>query len=448
MSAKHPLACIVLAAGKGVRMKSDIAKPLHPVAGRPMIQHVLGAIKPLHPQHTVIVIGQDMTDMAGAVRPHDIAVQPEAKGTGDAVRCALPALGSFEGDILVVFGDTPLVTPETLSALVNRRRETDNPAVVLAGVEYENPPAYGRIICDALGRPQRIVEEKDATPEEKKIRLCNVGVMAVDAKVLPNLLAKLQPNNAKGEFYLTDIVAHARAEGRSCALVVVPADDVAGVNSRAELAAVEAIMQRRLRDRAMAEGVTFQDPNSVWLSWDTQFGYDVTVGPSVWFGPGVVVGDYVEIRAFCHLEGATIEPGALIGPFARLRPGTKIGSEAHVGNFVELKNAKIKDGAKINHLSYISDSMVGEKANIGAGCITVNYDGVAKYRTEIGAGALIGCNSSLVAPLRVGKNARVGAGSVITKEVPPETLAIERGEQRLIEGKGMAYQKARIKKNY
>ncbi len=411
-------------------------KPLHPVAGRPMILHALDAVAPLSPARCVVVIGPEMEALAQAVAPCPVAVQAVPRGTGDAVRAGYGA-GDDSTDVLVLYGDTPLVSSATLQAMLERRRRPDNPAVVVSGMTPPVPTGYGRLVVEN-DQLQAIVEEKDASPLQRDIRLCNGGIMVFDGALLPELLTSLTTANAKGEYYLTDTIAAARARGRICAYVDIPHEDVLGVNTRAELAAVEALMQRRLRARAQENGATLQDPETTYFAWDTVLGQDVTVEPSVFFGPGVRVGDNVTIRAFSHLDGVTVEPGAVVGPFARLRPGSRVGEGCHVGNFVELKNTTLDAGAKANHLTYLGDAHVGAGANIGAGTITCNYDGFTKARTTIGAGAFIGSNAALVAPVTIGQDALVAAGSVITADVSADTLALTRAAQAHTPARGMA----------
>jgi bifunctional UDP-N-acetylglucosamine pyrophosphorylase/glucosamine-1-phosphate N-acetyltransferase len=430
------LSCLILAAGKGVRMKSALPKPLHQVAGRPMVSYCVAAAEALQPARIVVVIGPGMEAMADAVQPHGTALQPEAKGTGHAVQSGMAALAASD-EVLVLFGDTPLVTAATLQKLRDRRTAGDNPAVVVSGMTPPSATGYGRLLVEG-GSLMGIVEERDASEAQRSIKLCNGGIMLFDGHLLPQLLKGLSNNNAKGEYYLTDTIALARKAGHACAHVEIPCEEVMGVNSRVELAAVEAVMQQRLRKAVMDGGATLQDPNSVYLSHDTQLGRDVTIEPHVYFGPGVSVADGVTIRAFSHLEGVSIGKGAIIGPFARLRPGTTLSEGVHIGNFVELKKAEVAAGAKINHLSYIGDAVVGAHANIGAGTITCNYDGFGKYRTEIGAGAFIGSNTALVAPVKIGPEALVGAGSVITSDVPADALALERSPQKVAAQRGMA----------
>ena len=425
-----PLATVILAAGMGTRMKSDLAKVLHPLAGRPMIAQLTATLAALSPQRQVVVASPGNRDAIAAATPGmDLAVQDPPLGTGHAVMAAGEALAGFSGTVLTLFADSPLIGVETLARMIALRAGADNPAVVVMGFRPEDTAEYGRLILDADGRLDRIVEHRDASEAERAVGLCNSGFMAIDGALLPELLSRLGNDNPKGEYYLTDIVAIARELGRSCAVVEGSEIEAMGINSRAQLAQAEAVLQHRMRMAAMEAGVTLLDPASVWFSHDTALGRDVTVGPSVFFGPGVRVGDNVAINAFCHLEGCTVADGARIGPFARLRPEAEIGENAHIGNFVEIKKARIETGAKVNHLSYIGDARVGAGANIGAGTITCNYDGFLKHFTDIGSGAFIGSNSALVAPVAIGDGAIVGAGSTITGDVGGDALAVTRAEQ-------------------
>ena len=433
-------AAIVLAAGLGTRMKSDHPKVLHPLAGRPMVLHLLDSLAAIGPEQVIVVLGPDMKAVAEALEASDLpietVVQQDRLGTGHAVMQAKKALGDFAGDVLILYGDSPLITSDTLNQMLDVRRSSNHPAAVVLGFRPWEPDAYGRLILNEAGGLDRIVEAKDASEDELLSDLCNSGVMAVDGTKLFALTDRLSDDNAKGEYYLTDIVGLARQDGDTCAVVEGAEEELMGVNSRVELAVAERILQDRLRVAAMDRGATLQDPASVYFSWDTEIGKDVTIGPDVFFGPGVSIGDNVEIRAFCHIEGATVADGAVVGPFARLRPGAEIGSAAHIGNFVEIKNAVISAGAKANHLSYIGDATVGAKANIGAGTITCNYDGYVKSHTDIGAGAFIGSNTALVAPVKVGDGAVIGAGSTITKDVEADALAVTRAPQKHVEGYG------------
>ncbi len=425
---QSPLAVLVLAAGKGSRMKSALPKVLHPVGGQAMVLHVLQAAACLNPAQVIIVAGPDMPQLRRAVAPHPVAVQETPRGTADAVRAGLKQLGPFgHGVLLVLYGDTPLILPETLERAVASCRNGN--AVAVLGFEPANPDGYGRLRTGPDGLLDAIVEHKDATAAERQIRLCNSGVMALDAAVLP-LLDQIGRANAGGEYYLTDIVALARAAGLPCAVVPAAAAEMMGVNSRADLAQAESAWQQRRRAAALDAGVCLLAPETVWFSHDTVLEADSLVEPHVVFGPGVHVAAGARVRAFSHLEGARLEAGAVVGPFARLRPGTRVGPDARIGNFVETKNTVLEAGAKAGHLSYLGDAHVGAGANIGAGTITCNYDGVTKHRTDIGAGAFIGSNSALVAPVKIGAGALVGAGSVITRDVAPDALSLTRPQQQ------------------
>jgi UDP-N-acetylglucosamine diphosphorylase/glucosamine-1-phosphate N-acetyltransferase len=431
--AKSQLALIVLAAGMGTRMKSDLPKVMHPLAGRPMVRHLTDTVSALSPDEVVVVVGPGMEQVAEAVAPARTVVQAERLGTGHAVMQAREALADFTGDVLVLYGDTPLITRETLERMLDERHGPKDPAVVVLGFKPADPGCYGRLVVGAEGL-KAIVEWKDASHDQREIPLCNSGVMVIDGKRLWSLAGRIGNDNAKGEYYLTDLVGLARHDGASCSFVLGEEEELLGVNSRAELAAAEAIVQRRLRARAMENGATLIDPPSVWFAWDTRLGRDVVVWPHVVFGPGVTVGDGVTIKGFCHFERCRIADKAEVGPYARLRPGAEIGVGAHIGNFVEVKKATVEDGAKVNHLAYVGDARVGAGANVGAGTITCNYDGFDKSFTDIGAGAFIGSNSSLVAPVRIGAGAVIGAGSVVTREVSPGALAVTRASQMELSG--------------
>ncbi|MDH3233720.1 MAG: bifunctional UDP-N-acetylglucosamine diphosphorylase/glucosamine-1-phosphate N-acetyltransferase GlmU [Alphaproteobacteria bacterium] len=428
------LAALILAAGKGTRMKSALPKVLHPIAGRTMVGHVLDAVAGLDPARVAVVIGPDMEDVAEAVAPAAAVVQPEQLGTADAVKTARDVLPPIEGTVLVLYGDTPFIGRGTLEKMVAAREAAAETAVVVLGFRPADPGAYGRLVLAPNGDLQAIVEARDASPDVLAIDLCNSGVMAIDGARLWELIDAVGNDNAKGEYYLTDIVAIARSQGLTCTFIEADAEELSGVNSRAELAVAEAIMQQRLRAAAMANGATLIDPTTVWFSYDTRIGEDVTIGPNVFFGPGVSVANGAEIRAFSHLEGATLGEDVTVGPFARLRPGAVVAKGARVGNFVEVKNATLEEGAKVNHLTYIGDARVGEAANVGAGTITCNYDGFLKHHTDIGAGAFIGSNTALVAPVKIGAGAIVGAGSTIGKDVEADALAVERADTKMTRG--------------
>jgi len=436
VSAERPLALIVLAAGEGTRMASDLPKVLHPLGGMPLLHHALRAGAALGPAARVVVAGhgaEAVAEAAQAAAPDArLVVQVPRLGTAHAVLQAAQALEGFRGDALVLYGDTPFIRPETLAAMRAARAQHD---IVVLGFEAADPQSrYGRLVM-AGERLEAIVEWAEAGPEERAIRLCNSGVLCADAGRLMELAGAVGNANAKGEYYLTDIVALARARGLSAGVVRCDEAETLGVNTRAELAGAEAVFQARARAAAMAGGATLVAPETVFLAADTALGRDVTVEPHVVFGPGVMVEAGARIRAFSHLEGCHIGALAEIGPFARLRPGADLGERARVGNFVEVKAARLGPGAKANHLSYIGDADVGENANIGAGTITCNYDGVAKHRSEIGAGAFIGSDTMLVAPVRVGAGAITGSGSVITEDVPPGALALGRARQVTMPGR-------------
>jgi bifunctional UDP-N-acetylglucosamine pyrophosphorylase / glucosamine-1-phosphate N-acetyltransferase len=428
-------AVVILAAGKGTRMKSDLPKVLHPIGNAPMLHHAMRAARSLGPARTVIVVGhggEAVGRVARALEPEAaVAVQEQQLGTGHAVLAARDALHGFDGDLFVLFADTPFVRPETLNAMQAARAVTD---IVVLGFEARDPGRYGRLVQDAEGSLEALVEAKDASPSQLAIRTCNSGLMAGDCATMLRLLARVGNGNAQGEYYLTDVVALARAEGLAARVVLCDEAETLGINDRVQLAEAEALFQADARRRAMLEGATLIAPETVWFSLCTRLGRDVTVHPNVVFGPGVSVADGAEIRAFCHLEGAEVGPGAAVGPFARLRPGARLAPEAHIGNFVEIKNAEIGQGAKVNHLSYIGDASLGPRVNIGAGTITCNYDGFSKHRTEIGAGAFIGVNTALVAPVGVGDDAYVATGTVVTRDVPADALAIARTPQQNREG--------------
>jgi len=430
------IAAVILAAGHGTRMRSATPKVLHEIGALPMIGHVIDAARRLDPERMAVVIGDhapEVGEVAKGIDPRiTTAVQTPPQGTAHAVAQALPALEGFCGAALVLYADTPLVRPETMHALADEIAA--GAAVAVLGFTPGDPGAYGRLKRDETGALAAIVEARDASPEELAIALCNSGVMAIDGAFLRARLKDIGNDNAKGEYYLTDIVALARADGRACAVIEADAAEVMGVNARSELADAEAAFQKRMRERAMENGATLADPSTVYFSHDTIVGRDVVIGQNVVFGPGVEIADGARINPFSHLEGARIAAGAVVGPFARLRPGAEIGAAARIGNFVEVKKAAIGDGAKVSHLSYIGDAEIGAGANIGAGTITCNYDGYNKHKTTIGAGAFIGSNSALVAPLSIGDGAYVGSGSVITKTVAPGDLAVARGRQAAIEG--------------
>jgi len=420
---------IILAAGKGTRMESDLPKVLHHLAGAPMLLHVMKSSVTLEPERLVIIAGHGADAVGAVARDYSetaqVVLQSEQLGTGHAVSQAKSALADCTGDVIVLYGDTPFVRPETLQALLAARKTAD---IVVLGFQAANAGRYGRLVMQGSA-VSRIVEYKDASEQERAITFCNSGVICAKADVLFSLLEAVGNDNASKEYYLTDIVQLANDRNLSVAAVHCDEAETMGINSRAELAQAEASFQSRTRMEMMALGVSLTAPETVYFAYDTVLGRDSQVEPNVVFGPGVTVENGARIRAFSHLEGCHISSGAVVGPYARLRPGTELAENVRIGNFVEIKNARIEDGAKVNHLSYIGDANIGEASNIGAGTITCNYDGVGKHHTEIGASVFIGSNTMLVAPVTVGDAAMTASGSVITKNVEPGALAIARSEQ-------------------
>jgi bifunctional UDP-N-acetylglucosamine pyrophosphorylase/glucosamine-1-phosphate N-acetyltransferase len=423
------IALIILAAGKGTRMKSDLPKVLHEIGGAPMLVHAVQAGRTLDPDHAVVVAGHGADAVAAAMRDDDPAVrivlQTDQLGTAHAVAQARPELEGYEGDALVLYGDTPFIRPETLRRMADARRAHD---IVVLGFEAADPGRYGRLVVSG-GTLERIVEFKDATPTEQAITLCNSGVVMASAPVLFDLIAQVGNDNASGEYYLTDIVGLARAQGLSATAVTCAEVETMGINSRAELSVAEAAFQARRRAEALENGVTLVAPDTVHFAHDTYLGRDCLIEPNVIFGPGVTIETGARIRAFSHLEGCHVARGAIVGPYARLRPGTELAEDTRIGNFVEVKQALIGEGTKVNHLSYIGDAEIGRDSNIGAGTITCNYDGVMKHQTRIGDRVFIGSDTMLVAPVSVGDDAMTGSGSVITRDVAPGALAIARAPQ-------------------
>ncbi|MEP4978922.1 bifunctional UDP-N-acetylglucosamine diphosphorylase/glucosamine-1-phosphate N-acetyltransferase GlmU [Ascidiaceihabitans sp.] len=428
------VALIILAAGKGTRMNSENPKVLHPIAGAPMLVHAMNAGATLDPEHTVIVAGHGADAVTKAATAHDdtakVVLQTEQLGTGHAVLQAKDSLTGFDGKAIVLYGDTPFVQPETLQAMLDAEAD-----VVVLGFEPADAGRYGRLVMDGTSL-ERIVEYKDASPIERSLKLCNSGVICAPAPLLFDLLDQTGNDNASGEYYLTDVIGLARRSGHSATVVTCDEAETLGVNSRAELAAADALFQTRKRVELMEDGVTLVAPETVYFALDTIIGRDTLIEPNVVFGPGVTVESGATIRAFSHLEGCHVARGGIIGPYARLRPGTELSEDVRIGNFVEIKNAQIAEGAKVNHLSYIGDAGVGAKSNIGAGTITCNYDGVMKHYTDIGSNVFIGSNTMLVAPVSIGDGAMTGSGSVITSDVESNALALSRAPQ--VEKPGMA----------
>ncbi|MGV8930185.1 MAG: bifunctional UDP-N-acetylglucosamine diphosphorylase/glucosamine-1-phosphate N-acetyltransferase GlmU [Brevundimonas sp.] len=427
-STPQPRAAIILAAGQGTRMKSPLPKVLHPVGGRAMLDHAIDAAEALGCERIIVVVG----DHSPEVRAHvvkrlgegAIAVQDPPIGTGHAVRAAEAALAGFTGQVVITYGDVPLLKAADIAPVFGAAD-----GVTVVGFEARDPTGYGRLLVDADGGLEAIVEHKEASPDQLKVTTCNSGVMAASSALLFSLLAEVRNDNAKGEYYLTDVVALARARGEPTRTVFAPEDAVMGVNAQSELAVAEALFQTVQRETFLAAGVTMPAPETVHFSYDTEVDGGATIEPYVVFGPGAKIAGGARIRSFSHIEGATVAAGAEVGPYARLRPGADLGEGAKVGNFVEVKNVRMGPGAKANHLAYLGDGEVGAKANIGAGTIFCNYDGFFKHRTTVGEGAFVGSNSSLVAPVTIGAGAMVGSGSVITADVAPGDLALGRGPQ-------------------
>lgn len=446
MTAINNLSIVILAAGKGTRMKSELPKVMHKVAGREMLNLVIDEAKALNPQNITIVVSSEMQNTQEKIlKAHpeikiSFVLQKERKGTAHAVSTGLENLQDLGDQLLILYGDTPLTSRLTMHKMVEKLNDF---SLCILGFDDEEENAYGRLVIDAKGHLEKIIEFKDATDEERKIALCNSGVVAVDGRQIRSLLAKVSNDNAAGEFYLTDIVGIAGAMGLKRTFIKTEIEEVLGVNSRFELAKIETIKQQQLRKKMMDSGVTLTDPSSVYFAYDTKIGCDVVIHPHVFFGPKVHIEKNVEIKSFCHIEGAEIASGAVVGPFARIRPETKIAENVRVGNFVEIKKSQIKRGAKVNHLSYIGDSEIGEDSNIGAGTITCNYDGYNKFKTTIGKNVFVGSNSALVAPIAIGDGAVIGAGSVITKNVETDDLAVSRGKQVVITEGGKKFRQTK-----
>ncbi len=423
------VALVILAAGKGTRMQSDLPKVLHQIAGAPMLVHAMRSGTSLEPEKTIVVAGHGADKVEASARAHDpdvtVALQTEQLGTGHAVAQAKDALSGFVGEVIVLYGDTPFIREETLAKMVEARSHSD---VVVLGFEAADPMRYGRLITEGDDL-KRIVEFKDATDEERRVTLCNSGVMCAKSDVMMDLVSSLENNNAAGEYYLTDIVGIAASKGLTSSVVRCAEAETLGVDSRTALARAEGIFQQSKRESLIEDGAKMSAAETVYFAFDTEVGRDAVIEPYVVFGPGVTVESGATIRAFSHLEGCHVARGAVVGPYARLRPGAELAEGAKVGNFTEIKNAQIGEGAKVNHLSYIGDAHLGADVNVGAGTITCNYDGVFKHKTTIGDRAFIGSNTMLVAPITVGADTLTASGSVITQNVPDDALAVGRARQ-------------------
>lgn len=448
------ISIIILSAGKGTRMKSNLPKVMHKVAGREMLNMVIDEAKKLNPQNITLVVSSEMETFYDQIKNEhknqqiDFVIQNERKGTGHAVSCATTTFNDnkkLHKKVLILYGDTPLISHQTLEKMLQK---IDDFSLCILGFDDEEENAYGRLVINDFGHLEKIVEFKDANEIEKKIALCNSGVIAVDGDALPHLLTQIKDNNSAQEFYLTDIVAIANNQGLKCTFIKTNIDEVLGVNSRIELANIEKIKQQQIRQKMMENGVTLISPESVYFNFDTKIAQDVIIYPNVFFGSEVVVESGVEIKSFCHIEGTKIQKNAKIGPFARLRPQSEIAENVHIGNFVEIKKSQIAKNSKINHLSYIGDSEIGENTNIGAGTITCNYDGFNKFKTKIGDNVFIGSNSAIVAPVEIKNGAIIGAGSVITKNVESDDLAVSRTSQTNLTGGATKFRKSKsVKKN-
>ena len=431
------LAAIVLCAGNGTRMKSNLPKVLHEIGGFPLIHHAMATAHELHVDKTIIVVGHEAEKVSCAAISFDeeaiIVEQKEQLGTGHAVQQAMPLLSQYEGNVIILYGDVPFINSDTIHKMIEKRKGGSD--IVIIGFKTEIPGSYGRIIAQN-GKIKKIVEAKDATDSELQINLCNSGIILADGNNLLNLIEKLKNNNVKKEYYLTDVVGLANSQNQLCSLVLCPESETLGVNTRFDLAEAENLFQEAAREKCLKNGVTLASPKNTIFSLDTTIGRDSWIGQNVVFGPGVTIESEATIKAFCHLEKCHIGSGAKIGPFARLRPGTEVGNSAHIGNFVEIKNSNIGKVSKISHLSYIGDTTIGNSVNIGAGTITCNYDGVHKHKTTIEDRAFIGSNTSIVAPVKIGSNSIVAAGSVITSNVPTDALGIARSKQENKKGLG------------
>lgn len=443
------LSILILAAGKGTRMKSDLPKVMHKIANREMLNLVIDEAKILSPQNITIVVSEEMQPCAEKIiKAHpqtniNFALQKERKGTAHAVSTGLAEISDLGNKLLILYGDTPLTLHSTMQKMVEKLHDF---SLCVLGFEEEAENAYGRLVVDAAGHLEKIVEFKDATDEERKIALCNSGVVAVEGTQIKNLLAQVKNDNAAQEFYLTDIVGIAGKMGLKRTFLKTDLAEVLGVNSRAELAKLEKIKQDQIRKKMLDNGVTMPDPAAVYFSFDTVIENDVVIHPQVFFGPKVHIKKNVEIKSFCHIEGAEIASGAVVGPFARLRPDTKISENVRIGNFVEIKKSHLKRGAKVNHLSYVGDAEIGEDSNIGAGTITCNYDGYNKFQTTIGKNVFVGSNSALVAPVEIKDGAVIAAGSIITKDVAQDELAFARNRQINLSDGGKKFHQTRFKK--
>ncbi len=442
MTNNTPLAVVILAAGKGTRMKSDKPKVMHNVLGLPMVNWVINAVETLSPEKVIVVVGEGMQDLIDAAAPHETVVQVKQDGTGSALKSAMPALEGFRGDIMVLLGDTPLISPETLKHLRDVRHVDAVTGISVLGVQLDDPTGYGRLLMNDDGTLRAIREQKDASDAEKQVRIVNTGAFCIDAKRIDRWLSHLSNDNAQGEYYITDLPEIAGRDAiKTHVAVTYDAHEVQGCNTRLDLSNLEQTAQRKLREHLILSGVVMQDPASVYLHHDTQIAAGVIIEPNVYFGPKVTVHEGVHIKAFCHFEDAVIGQNTTVGPFARLRPGTEVGEDVRIGNFVEIKKSQIGDRSKISHLGYVGDTIMDTDVNFSCGAITVNYDGFQKHKTEIGKGVMVGSNVSLVAPVKLDDGAFIAAGSTITTDVPADALSVERGKAEVRTGWAALYRK-------
>lgn len=439
---KRPLAVVILAAGKGTRMKSKKPKVMHEIMGLSMIGWVIGVVESLTPDRVVVVVGKGMDDLVKAVAPHETVVQPIQDGTGSALRCAVERLKDFKGDILVLLGDTPLISLQTIQNLIVTRHEDAVTGISVLGAQMDNPTGYGRLLIGADGYLHAIREEKDANDQERSVRIVNTGAFCIDSRRIERWLGNLNNTNAQGEYYITDLPEIAARDGiKTRVCVTLNPQEVMGCNTRVDLSNLEKYAQRRMREYYMNEGVVLQDPDTVYFQYDTKIGEGVLIEPHVYFGSGVEVGDNVHVKAFSHIEGAKIGKGATVGPFVRLRPGSELGEDSRIGNFVEIKQSKIGNRSKVSHLGYVGDTVMGDDVNFGCGAITVNYDGFQKHQTTIGKGVMVGSNANLIAPITIDDGAFIAAGSTITENVPADALSMTRPETQTRMGWAALYRK-------
>ncbi len=442
MTKPKPLAVVILAAGKGTRMKSNKPKVMHELLGLPMINWLLRSVEELSPEKVVVVVGENMPELVDAVKPHDTVIQKEQLGTGDALKAAMPALKGFTGDVLVLLGDTPLIATQTLRDLIATRHVDAVTGISVLGVELDNPTGYGRLIMGRSNILKFIVEEKDASPAEKDTNIVNTGAFCLDSRRIDRWLSNVKNDNAQGEYYITDLPELAAKDKIKTRVSIAPnPQEVMGCNTKIDLTKMEAAAQQKLREQFINDGVVMQDPATVYLHHDTEIGAGTIIEPNVYFAKGVKVGQNVHIKAFCHIDDAVVGDGTTVGPFARLRPGTTIGEDVRIGNFVEIKKSSIGDRSKISHLGYVGDTIMDSDVNFSCGAITVNYDGFQKHQTVIGKGVMVGSNVNLVAPVRLDDGAFIAAGSTITTDVPADSLSVERGQAEVRQGWAALYRK-------